>query len=459
MHNSKVDMLHGPLLKNIVAFAIPVILGGWMQLFFHAADVVVIGQFCGSASVGAMGATGAISNLIINMFMGLSAGVTVTVANAAGSGDNNMIQKAVHTAVLTAIIGGLCVAAIGVPLAPTLLRWMDTPASVIGKSTLYMRIILGGNVCSLLYNFGAAVMRATGDSRRPLFFVTMSGLLNVLLNLFFVLVLKLDVAGVALATVIANGTSAFLVLRSLSKRTDASRLFLSKLAIHKESFKKILRIGIPSGIQASMFAISNVIIQSSINSFGEAMMSANTAGGNINGFMANAVTGFGTAAINFVGQNMGAKKYRRVRRVIWTCFRISAVLGLVLGTVTYIFGRPLLSIYITDSPEAIAYGFIRMKYMSIPYAFYAIYDAFSASLRGLGKSGLAMTMSLCGTCVVRVLWIYTVFAAWRTPDAIYLSYPISWCLTAIGMCISVLLCLRKLPKEDMDTQTLQTQNA
>ncbi|MBR4954622.1 MAG: polysaccharide biosynthesis C-terminal domain-containing protein, partial [Clostridia bacterium] len=211
MRNSKVDMLHGPLFKNIVIFAIPVILGGWMQLFFHAADVVVIGQFCGSASVGAMGATGAISNLIINMFMGLSAGVTVTVANAAGSRDDNMIQKAVHTAILTAIIGGLCVACIGVPMAPTLLRWMDTPVGVIGKSTLYMRIILGGNLFSLLYNFGAAVMRAVGDSRKPLFFVTISGALNVLLNLFFVLVLKMDVAGVALATVIANATSSFLV--------------------------------------------------------------------------------------------------------------------------------------------------------------------------------------------------------------------------------------------------------
>ncbi|MBR4303930.1 MAG: MATE family efflux transporter [Clostridia bacterium] len=453
MRNSKVDMLHGPLFKNIVIFAIPVILGGWMQLFFHAADVVVIGQFCGSASVGAMGATGAISNLIINMFMGLSAGVTVTVANAAGSRDDNMIQKAVHTAILTAIIGGLCVACIGVPMAPTLLRWMDTPVGVIGKSTLYMRIILGGNLFSLLYNFGAAVMRAVGDSRKPLFFVTISGALNVLHNLFFVLVLKMDVAGVALATVIANATSSFLVLRSLSKRTDACRFVISRLAIHKESFKKILRIGIPSGIQASMFAISNVIIQSSINSFGEAMMSANTAGGNINGFMANAVTGFGTAAINFVGQNMGAKKYHRVRRVIWTCVRISSVLGLVLGSITYIFGRPLLGIYITDSPEAIAYGFTRLKYMSIPYTFYAIYDAFSASLRGLGKSSLAMAMSLCGTCAVRVLWIYTVFAAFRTPDVLYLSYPISWCLTAIGMCTCVLLTLRKLPKHDMDEIT------
>ena len=450
MRNSKVDMLHGPLFKNIVVFAIPVILGGWMQLFFHAADVVVIGQFCGSASVGAMGATGAITNLIINMFMGLSAGVTVTVANAAGSRDDNMIQKAVHTAILTAIIGGICVACIGIPMAPTLLRWMDTPAGVIGKSTLYMRIILGGNLFSLLYNFGAAVLRAVGESKKPLFFVTVSGALNVVLNLFFVLVLKLDVAGVALATVIANATSSFLVLRCLSRRTDACKLFFGKLAIHKQSFKKILRIGIPSGIQASMFAISNVIIQSSINSFGEAMMSANTAGGNINGFMANAVTGFGTAAINFVGQNVGAKKYHRVRRVIWTCFRISAVLGLVLGTVTYIFGRPLLGIYITDSPEAIAYGFTRLKYMSIPYAFYAIYDAFSASLRGLGKSSLAMAMSLCGTCAVRVLWIYTVFAAFRTPDVLYLSYPISWCLTAIGMCTCVLLTLRKLPKHDMD---------
>ena len=448
MRNSKVDMLHGPLFKNIVAFAIPVILGGWMQLFFHAADVVVIGQFCGSASVGAMGATGAISNLIINMFMGLSAGVTVTVANAAGSGDNNMIQKAVHTAVLTAIIGGLCVAAIGVPLAPTLLRWMDTPASVIGKSTLYMRIILGGNVCSLLYNFGAAVMRATGDSRRPLFFVTMSGLLNVVLNLFFVLVLHMDVAGVALATVIANGTSAFLVLRSLSKRTDAFRFSFSNLRIHKEVFLKILRIGVPSGIQGSMFAISNVIIQSSVNSFGEALVAGNTANANINGFMANATAGFAVASLNFTGQNVGARQYKRIRKVIINCMCIAAGLGLVLGAATQLLSRPLLSLYITDSPQALEYGVLRSWYTSVPYVFYAVYEVFSATIRGLGKSTTSMVVSLGGIGVTRVIWIYTVFARWRTPGVLYLSFPVSWLLTALLMGMFLLRALRKVPNVD-----------
>ena len=452
-------MISGPLFKNIVAFAIPVILGGWMQLLFHAADVVVIGQFCGSASVGAMGATGAISNLIVNLFMGLSAGVTVTVANAAGSRDDDVIQKAAHTAIMTAIIGGLLVAAIGVPISKTLLRLMDTPVGVIDKSAVYMRIILGGNVFSLLYNFGAAILRATGDSRRPLMFITVSGALNVVLNLFFVLVLHMDVAGVALATVISNAISAFLVLRSLARRTDACRFMISRLRIHKASFKKILRIGIPSGIQGSLFSISNVVIQSSVNSFGEAMMSANTAAGNINGFMATAVTGFGTAAINFTGQNMGAKKYHRVRKVIFTCLKISAVLGFVLGIGTYIFGRPLLSIYITDSAQAIAYGCVKLKFMCLPYTLYAVYDVFSASLRGLGKSALAMSISLCCICLARVVWIYTVFAHFHTPETLYLSYPVTWFITAVTMGVAVLLSLRKIPKEDMDTQTLQAQNA
>lgn len=448
MRNSKVDMTSGPLLKNIILFAIPVMLGGWIQMLFHSADVIVIGQFCGSNSLSAMGATGAISALVINLFMGLSVGASVSVAHAEGAGEADMVRKTTHTAVLTAVAGGLIIAAIGVPSAKMLLRIMDTPETVIDLAAVYMRITMGGSVFSLVYNFGAAILRAVGDSKRPLYFISIGGTVNVVLNLFFVLVFHMDVAGVALATVISNGVSAFLVLRSLANRTDACRFFVSRLGIHKESFKKILRIGIPSGIQSSMFSISNVIIQSSINSFGEAMMSANTAGGNINGFMATAVTGFGTAVINFTGQNMGAKKYRRVREVIFTCFKISAVLGLVLGIGTYIFGRPLLSIYITDSPEAIAYGFTRMKFMCIPYVFYATYDVFSASLRGLGKSALAMTMSLCCICLARVVWIYTVFAAFRSPEVLYLSYPVTWLLTAIGMGTCVLRCLRKLPAYD-----------
>ena len=450
MGKSKVDMLSGPLLKNLIIFAIPVIIGGWVQLLFNAADVIVIGQFCGSASIGAMGTTSAISGLVINMFMGLSAGVTVTVANAAGGGDHDMIQKAVHTAVLTAIIGGLIIAAVGVPLTKPLLRMIDTPESVIGKAAIYMSIILGGNIFNLLYNFGAAILRAVGDSRRPLYFITASGALNVLLNLFFVLVLKLDVAGVALATVLSNGVAAYLVLRSLAKRTDACKLFLGKLRIHKDSFKKILRIGIPSGVQASLFSISNVLVQSSINSFGEAMMSAETAGGNINSFMISAVTGFDTSAINFVGQNMGAKNYRRVRKVAFTCFLVSAIMGLTMGIGTYIMGRPLLSIYITDSPQAIAYGIVRMRFMCLPFVFYAIYDVFSATLRGLGRSAVAMTVSLCCVCLVRSVWIYTVFNRFRTQQALYWSYPVTWILTAVTMAVCVWLALKKLPKTEAE---------
>ena len=445
MRKTNVDMLSGPLLRNIVVFAIPVIIGSWMQLLFHAADVVVIGQFCGSTSVAAMGATGAVSGLIVNMFLGLSTGVSVTVANAAGSGESDATQKAVHTAVMTAIIGGLIVALLGVPLTNPLLKLMGTPETVIGKSAIYMQIILGGNIFSLLYNFGSAIMRASGDSRRPLYFITVSGALNVVLNLFFVLVLKLDVAGVALATVMSNGVAAFLVLRSLSQRTDAFRLFFSRLAIHKEPIKKILRIGIPSGVQASMFAISNTIIQSSINSFGEAMISGNTANCNINGFMDTAATSFSVASINFVGQNMGAKNYRRVRRVIFTCFCTAASVGLVLGVATFVFSRPLLGLYITDSAEAIGYGLMRAKFTCIPYVFYAIYDVFSASLRGVGKSTLAMCVSLCGVGVARVVWIYTVFARFHTPEVLYLSFPVTWLLTGLLMGVCLLVSLRKLP--------------
>ena len=448
MRKNNVNMISGPLAKNIIAFAIPVILGGWMQLFFNAADTIVIGQFCGSASVGAMGATGSISALIVNLFMGLSSGVSVAVANAAGSRDHDSIQKAVHTAVLTAMIGGVVVAALGVPLAKDLLRLMDTPESVIDKSALYMRIILAGNIFSMMYNFGAAIMRASGDSRRPLYFISFSGMINVLLNLFFVLVLHLDVAGVALATVIANAISAFLVLRSLSHRTDAFRFSILSLRIHKEVFLKILRIGVPSGIQGSMFAISNVIIQSSVNSFGEALVAGNTANANINGFMANATAGFAVASLNFTGQNVGARQYKRIRKVIINCMCIAAGLGLVLGAATQLLARPLLGLYITDSPQALEYGVLRSWYTGMPYIFYAVYEVFSASIRGLGKSTTSMIVSLGGIGVTRVIWIYTVFAHWRTPGVLYLSFPVSWLLTALLMGMFLLRALRKVPNVD-----------
>ena len=453
MRHKNVDMLSGNLLKNIITFAIPVMLGGWLQMFFHSADVIVIGQFCGSASVGAMGATGSISALIINLFMGLSVGASVSVAHAVGSGDNYSVYKTVHTAILTAVLGGLCIALIGVPLSKTVLRLMDTPESVIGLSTAYMRIILGGSVFSMIYNFGSAILRAVGDSKKPLYFIAVGGVTNVFLNLFFVLVLKLDVLGVALATVMSNALSAFLVIRTLTLREDVCRLVLSELRIYKDAFVKIVKIGFPSGVQNSLFSIANVIIQSSVNSFGEAMMSAHTAGSNINSFTNVAVAGFSSACINFVGQNVGAKQYNRVRKVIFTCLWLTVIVGAVLGLTVFLLGEPLLSIYITDSPLAIEYGLIRMKYVGLLYAIYAAYDVFSSALRGMGKSALGMFISLMGSCAVRILWIVVVFAqpAFHTPTVLFLSFPVSWTVSMFAMMAGVLLCLRKLPKTDKES--------
>lgn len=450
MKNSKINMTSGPLLKNIILYAIPVILGGWLQMFFHSADVIVIGQFCGSASVGAMGATGSISALLINLFMGLSVGASVSVAHAVGSGDTDVARKTVHTAMLTAVFGGLCIALIGVPITKVLLRLMDTPSGVIDLSAGYMQIILGGSVFSMIYNFGAAILRAAGDSRKPLYFIAIGGGANVLLNLFFVLVLKLDVLGVALATVMSNGLSSFLVVRTLMRRDDVCKLVIKELRICKEALFKIIRIGLPSGMQNSLFSIANVILQSSVNSFGEAMMSAHTAGSNINSITNVALSGFSTAAINFVGQNIGARQYKRVRKVIFTCLRLTVAVGAVLGVVVFIFGEPLLSIYITDSPQAIEYGLIRMKYVGLPYLIYAAYDVFSSALRGMGKSALGMVISLIGACAVRILWVLVVFGMPRfhTPTVLFLSYPVSWTASLILMMTCVLICLKKLPKTD-----------
>ena len=342
MNKSQNRFLEGNLTENIVRYTIPIILTSVLQLLFNAADLVVVGRYCGSVSVAAVSATGAITMLIINLFIGLSIGAGVTVAQGYGCGDNRMVHRTVHTAIPAALISGVFLTVVGIFLSRPLLTMMGTPDEVIGLSTLYMQIYFGGITFNMLYNFSASILRAVGDTKSPLIFLTIAGVVNVGLNLIFVTVFDMNVAGVALATTISQAISAVLVIIVLMRRTDSCRLDLKKLRIYSTQLKKIVTIGLPAGIQGSLFAISNVLIQSSVNSFGPVVMSGSGAAGNIEGFVYVSINAFQQTAVNFTGQNVGAGNYKRVWRIFWVCLGCVSVVGLVMGTLGFVFGKQLL---------------------------------------------------------------------------------------------------------------------
>lgn len=438
-------MLEGPLFRNIILYTIPVMLTGVLQLLFNAADLVIVGRFCGSVSVAAVGATGAITNLIVNLFIGLSVGAGVTVAHGLGGEDDEVVHRTVHTAVPTAMIAGVILAVIGISAARPVLQWMETPDNVLPLSALYMQIYFAGMPVSMLYNFCASILRAAGDTKSPLKYLTLAGVINVALNVVFVTQFHMNVAGVALATIISQAVSAVLVLRTLMRRTDSCRFELSKMHIYKPQLMKMIRIGMPAGVQGSMFAISNVIIQSSINSFGDAVMSGNAAAGNIEGFLYTALNGFQQSAVNFIGQNVGAGQYKRVNKILAVCLGCVTVLGLVGGVGIYQIGDVLLGIYITDSPEAIAHGMTRLLFVSNPYFILGLMDVCTGALRGLGASISPMIISILGVCGVRIGWIYTVFQIpqYHTPECLFVSYIVSWLGTFIAQLIAYRIIYKK----------------
>ena len=438
-------MLEGPLFPNIVRFAIPVILTSVLQLLFNAADLIVVGRFCGSVSVAAVGATGAITNLMINFFIGLSIGVGVAVAHGLGSHEDDVVHCTVHTALPTALLSGAFLTVVGVSCSETFLTMMGTPETVLPLSAVYMRIIFCGITFNMVYNFCAAILRAAGDTKSPLIFLLFAGTLNVVLNVVFVTQFHMNVAGVALATIITQGLSSVLVVIALMRRTDACRLYLRKIRFHKAQLEKILRIGLPAGIQSALFSISNVLIQSSVNSFGDVFMSGNAASGNIEGFVYVCLSAFQQAAVNFTGQNAGARQYRRVRQTLWICLGCVTVVGLVLGSLAYMFGPTLLSIYITDSAEAISYGMTRLAYICLPYFVCGLMDVTTGALRGIGASFVPMLISILGVCGFRIVWIYTIFQVpeFHTPQCLFFSYLVSWLITFIAQLIAFFAVYRR----------------
>lgn len=436
-------MLEGPLLSGIVMYTIPIILTSLLQLLFNAADLVIVGRFCGSISLAAVGATGSITMLIVNLFIGLSVGAGVTVAHALGSREDEDVRRTVHTAMPTALVGGMVLTVIGISLSETLLNMMDTPENILPLSSVYMKIYFGGMTFNMVYNFCASILRAAGDTKSPLIYLTISGVANVVLNVIFVTQFHMNVAGVALATAISQGISAVLVVMALMRRTDACHLDLKKMRFYKIPLLKIVRIGLPAGIQGSLFSISNVMIQSSVNSFGDIFMSGNAASGNVEGFVYVALNAFHQTAVNFIGQNAGAKQYKRVFKTLWICLGCVIVVGLSLGGLAYAFGPQLLSIYITDSPEAISYGMIRMSFIALPYFLCGLMDVSTGALRGLGASLSPMIISVLGVCGLRIGWLATVFRANPAPQCLYLSYPISWIVTFLFQMLAFLLIYNK----------------
>ena len=448
MQSKATDMCEGPIVSRVILYTVPIILTGVLQLLFNAADLVVVGQFCGSISVGAVGATGAIINLIVNLFIGLSVGAGVTVAHGLGSGRREDVRRTVHTAIPTAIICGALLTVIGVLFSETFLRLMSTPDEALHLASSYMRIYFCGTIASMLYNFGSAILRAAGDTKSPLYFLTAAGVLNVLLNLFFVIVMKMDVSGVALATTLSQILSAALIIRALMHRDDDCRLELRKLHIYGRQLKRILQIGFPAGIQSSLFAVSNVIIQSSINSFGPVVMSGNAAAQNIEGFVYTSMNSYSQTALNFTGQNFGAGKLDRIRKIMWVCLISVFCTGAALGSIATFFGKPLLSIYITDSAEAIKYGLIRITYIMLPYFLCGLMDVTTGLIRGLGSSVLPMLITVAGVVGIRLGWIYIVFRIpqYHTLKSLYLSYAISWTTTFLTELVVFIILMRRLRK-------------
>jgi len=444
-------MLQGPLLGSIISYTIPIILTSVLQLLFNAADLVVVGRFCGSISVAAVGATGSITALIVNLFIGLSVGAGVTVAHGVGSREDEVVHRTVHTAIPMALVSGAVLTVLGILLSETLLTMMGTPENVLRLSSVYMKIYFAGITFNMVYNFSASILRAVGDTKSPLVFLTIAGVINVGLNLIFVTVLHMNVAGVALATTISQAFSAIAMVIVLMKRTDAAKLYLKKMHIYKVQMQKMIRIGLPAGIQSSLFSISNVMIQSSVNSFGDILMSGNAASQNIEGFLYVTMNAFHQTAVNFIGQNVGAKQYDRVKKIVWICLGCVLVTGFGLGSLICGFGENLLSIYITDSAEAISWGLVRLDIIARFYFLCGLMDVSTGALRGLGASVSPMIISVLGVCGIRIGWIATIFQIPRfhTPESLYSSYIFSWTLTFLIQIYAFRKIYKKHTKENL----------
>jgi putative MATE family efflux protein len=447
--NYEMDMCNGSLLPKILLFTIPLILSGLLQLMFNAADIAVIGRFVGKEAIAAVGSTSSLINLLTNLFIGLSVGCNVLVAHFYGAKLHKELEEVVHTSILAAFFSGCILVVLGFFLSEPLLLLMGTPEDVIAGAMLYIRIYFTGMPFMLVYNFGSAILRAVGDTRRPLYYLMIAGVVNVLLNLAFVFIFSMSVDGVALATVISQILSAGLIVRCLTKVTGEYQLNLKKLRLVPDKLLRMVRIGLPAGIQGVLFSLSNVIIQSSVNSFGSVVMASNTAAQNLEGFVYISMNSFSQTALTFTGQNMGAGKFKRILKIVGLCLTLTATVGLLMGNTIYLTGGTLLKLYSTDA-EVIAFGLRRLGTICTLHFLCGIMDVMVGTMRGMGYSILPMLVSLAGACGFRIVWIYTIFRFYHSLESLYISYPITWSLTFIAHGICFFFIYRRVIKKNRD---------
>lgn len=442
------NMCEGPLFSKIWIFTIPLILSGLLQLLFNAVDMIVAGRFVGKEALAAIGSTSSLINLLTNVFIGLSTAANVLVARFFGSGREDDVQETVHTSVALSFITGVIMTVLGIAVAPKLLVLMGTHESVLPMATIYTRIYFLGMPVLMLYNFGAAILRAIGDTKRPLYYLTISGAINAICNVIFIVVFHMGVDGVAYATVLSQAISAVLTLRCLMVSDECYRFEFKKLHIYKDKFLQILRLGLPAGFQGSIFSISNVLIQSSVNSFGPDVMAGNSAASNIEGFVYVTMNTFHVTCLSFVSQNYGKHYFDRIKKTLLICLGSVTAVGLATGTLAYVFGPQLLSLYANDADKAVVIekGMIRMSIIMFTYFTCGTMDTCVGAIRGLGYSIMPMIVSLLGACAFRVVWIFTIFRAFRSLENLYISYPISWIITTTVHVICFIVVFNKMKK-------------
>lgn len=449
--NRVVDMLNGPVLMPLICYSVPIVLTQVLQLLFNAADIVVVGQFVGDTAVAAVGSCAPLINLIINLFVGISLGATVVMAATLGANQKDRIHDLTHTIFSLGIIFGIVTGVVGVIFARTFLQWMHTTPESIDQATTYLRIYFIGAPAFMIYTFGRAIIVATGDTKRPLIYLTSSGVLNVILNIILVAGFNMGVAGVAIATVASQVLSAILMTSALLHHQGECRIFIFELRVHKKPLKRVLKLGLPVGLQNTLFSFSNVIIQSSVNNLGTFCAAGNSACMNIDSFIYAGMNSFTQGCMTFAGQNYGAKKYDRLNAIYRSALLAITSIGLLLGFAAYTFGEPLLKLYLPDSPESVVYGMARMLLIVIPDFLCGLMDCGSGMLRGLKRSVYPMVATVIGSCGLRLLWVYTVFAHFKKTThgvaaykILLASYPLSWALTFIALFLYYVYVKRKL---------------
>lgn len=442
----EMNMTTGPLFKKVILFGIPLMLSGILQLLFNAADMIVAGQFIGSSALAAIGSTSSLINLLINIFMGLSVGSSVVVGHFYGANSKKDVEETVHTAIYISLISGIFLAFIGYFLTKPLLVLMGTPSDVLNQAVIYMQVYFLGMPVMLLYNFGSAILRAVGDTRRPLYYLLLAGILNVILNIGFIVIFHMGVVGVALATILSQCVSAYLIMRCLMKQEGSVKFSFQKLKISPDKLKSIIRVGLPAGIQGAIFSVSNVLIQSSINQFGSIAMAGSTATANLEGFVYTAMNSFYQTCLSFTSQNHGAKEYGRIKKILLYCLVLVIIVGGLLSFLVKLNGASLLRLYNTD-PEVIEFGLLRLNIIFSTYFLCGMMDVMVGSLRGMGFSIVPMIVSLLGACGFRILWIIFIFPFFHTLPGLFVVYPLSWAITLLAHTITFLIFFRQKQKK------------